>query len=89
MQAMIIEAAAREQAGLDLISVDSATVRAHHHAAGMAVGPVPLEAPGKAVEQEKGLHHRGKTPKTTNPETTANAKTKTNVGCYDGGVEHG
>ncbi|MBB6349919.1 transposase [Nonomuraea muscovyensis] len=33
-QAVIPGAAARGQADLDLVSVDSTTVRAHHHAAG-------------------------------------------------------
>ncbi|MGJ6970049.1 hypothetical protein ACSDR0_50160, partial [Streptosporangium sp. G11] len=44
MQAMIAEAAARGQADLDLVSVNSTTVRAHHHAAGMVMDPELLEA---------------------------------------------
>jgi transposase len=83
MQAMIAEAAARGQADLDLVSVDSTTVRAHHHAAGMVMDPELLEALEKAAEQEKGLRQRGKTP------TTATANAKTNVGGYDGGAEYG
>ncbi|MFI6295755.1 transposase [Nonomuraea sp. NPDC050790] len=43
MQAMIAEAAARGQAGFDLVRVDSTTVRAHHHAAGMVMDPEVLE----------------------------------------------
>jgi transposase len=81
MQAMIAEAAARGQAGLDLVSVDSTTVRAHHHAAGMVMDPELLEALEKAAAQEKGLRQRGKTPTTANPATTGNATT--NVGGYD------
>nr|WP_051866429.1 IS5 family transposase [Streptosporangium roseum] len=87
MQAMIAEAAARGQADLDLVSVDSTTVRAHHHAAGMVMAPELLEALEKAAEQEKGLRQRGKTPETANPATTGNAKT--NAGGYDGGAEYG
>ncbi|MFE0154704.1 transposase [Nonomuraea sp. NPDC059007] len=39
MEAVIAEAAARGQADLGLVSVDSTTARAHHHAAGMALDP--------------------------------------------------
>ncbi|MEV4250205.1 IS5 family transposase [Streptosporangium canum] len=42
MQAMIAEAAARGQADLDLVGVDSTSARAHHHAAGMVVGAAAL-----------------------------------------------
>jgi transposase len=50
MQAMIAEDAARGQAGRDLVSVDSTTARAHHHAAGMVLdgecrGPMALLVP--------------------------------------------
>jgi transposase len=69
MQAMIAEAAARGQADLDLVSVDSTTARAHHHAAGMALDGEPAAALHKAAEQEKGLRQRGKTPVTMAPTT--------------------
>ncbi|GAA5766207.1 IS5 family transposase ISSan1 [Streptosporangium roseum] len=44
MQAMIAEAAARGQAGLDLGSVDSTSARAYHHAAGMVLDGELLKA---------------------------------------------
>ncbi|WSG13503.1 hypothetical protein OIE66_33505 [Nonomuraea sp. NBC_01738] len=58
MQAVIAEAALRGQAGLDLVSVDSATARAHHHAAGMILDPDLVMALEEAAEQEKGLRLR-------------------------------
>ncbi|MEV6701359.1 hypothetical protein AB0M68_30030 [Streptomyces sp. NPDC051453] len=39
MNRLIAEAAARGQADLDLVSVDSMVSRAHHHTAGMVVDP--------------------------------------------------
>ncbi|GAB3137175.1 hypothetical protein [Microbispora hainanensis] len=47
MQAVIAEAGARGQVDLDLVSVDSTTARAHHHAAGTALdGELLSEASG-------------------------------------------
>ncbi|WSI45887.1 transposase (plasmid) [Streptomyces sp. NBC_01340] len=43
MEAMIAEAAARDDVDLSLVSVDSTVARAHHHAAGMVVDPELLE----------------------------------------------
>ncbi|ACZ87524.1 IS5 family transposase [Streptosporangium roseum] len=63
MQAMIAEAVARGQVDLDLVSVDSATARAHHHAAGMVVNGELARALNEAVEQERGLRQRGKSHK--------------------------
>lgn len=60
MNAMISEAAARGQVDLDLVSVDSTTSRAHHHAAGMRVAPERLQELERAVAEEKGLLQRGK-----------------------------
>lgn len=60
MDGMIAEAAARGQADLDLVSVDSTVARAHHHAAGMVVDPELLEDLEKAVTEEKGLLERDK-----------------------------
>ncbi|MFC9912173.1 transposase [Streptomyces sp. NPDC127197] len=61
MDAMIAEAAARDDVDLSLASVDSTVVRAHHHAAGVVVDPELLEDLEKAVAEEKGLQQRGKT----------------------------
>jgi len=61
MDAMIAEAAARDDVDLSLVSVDSTVARAHHHAAGMVVDPELLEDLEKAVVEEKGLRQRGKT----------------------------
>ena len=61
MEAMIAEAAARRDADLGLVSVDSTVARAHHHAAGMVVDPDVLADLEKAVVEEKGLRQRGKT----------------------------
>jgi transposase len=85
MQAMIAEAAARGQADLDLVSVDSATARAHHHAAGMALDGELAAALHEAAEQEKGLRQRGKTPVTMAPTTTKGP----HVGTGDGGTGSG
>ncbi|MFD8395485.1 transposase [Streptomyces sp. NPDC059680] len=63
MAAVIAEAAARGQAELGLVSVDSTSARAHHHAAGMMLDPELLETLEKAVAEEKGLLQRGKTPR--------------------------
>ncbi|MEV7803895.1 transposase [Microbispora sp. NPDC088329] len=54
MQAMIDEAAARGQADLDLVSVDSTTARAHQHAAGMSLDPELVQVLEEIVKQEKG-----------------------------------
>lgn len=67
MQATIAEAAARGQADLDLVSVDSTTARAHHHAAGMVVDGELMKALEEAADQEKGLRQRGKSRKTADP----------------------
>ncbi len=58
MEAMIAEAAARDQVGMGLVSVDSATSRAHHHAAGMVLDPEQLAALEAAAEAEKGAARR-------------------------------
>jgi transposase len=60
MDGMIAEAAARGQADLSLVSVDSTVARAHHHAAGMRVDAELLDELAKAVEEEKGLRQPGK-----------------------------
>lgn len=60
MNAVISEAAARGDVDLDLVSVDSTIVRAHHHAAGMAVAPERLKELERAMAEEKGLRQRDK-----------------------------
>lgn len=54
MQALIAEAASRGQVGLELVSVDSTIVRAHHEAAGLAIGGETLDALEQALTEEKG-----------------------------------
>jgi hypothetical protein len=49
---------------LGLVSVDSATARAHHHAAGMVLDPEQLAALEAAAEAEKGALKRNKSRKT-------------------------
>jgi transposase len=60
MDGMIAEAAARGQADLSLVSVDSTVARAHHDAAGMVVDPTVLAALEQAVAEEKGRPIPGK-----------------------------
>ncbi|MGS2648501.1 transposase [Streptosporangium sp. LJ11] len=59
MQTMIAEDVARGQADLDLVSVDSTSARAHHHAAGMVLDAELVKALEKAAEQEKGATPKG------------------------------
>lgn len=54
MDALITEAAARGQVGLELVSVDSTIVRAHHESAGLAVAGETLDALEQALTEEKG-----------------------------------
>jgi hypothetical protein len=54
MDALIAEAAARGQIGLELVSVDSTIVRAHHESAGLAVAGETLDALEQALTEEKG-----------------------------------
>ena len=60
MDGMIAEAAARGQADLSLVSVDSTVARAHHDAAGMVVDPAVLAALTEAAATEKGRPISGK-----------------------------
>ena len=55
MDALIAEAAARGQVGLELVSVDSTIVRAHHESAGLAVSGEVLDALEMALTEEKGV----------------------------------
>ena len=64
MQTMIAEAAARGQADLDLVSVDSTTARAHHHAAGMALDGELAAALEEAAGREKVRQLSGRPPPT-------------------------
>ena len=70
MEAVIAEAAARGETDLSLVSVDSATARAHHHAAGMALDPEQLAALEAAVESERGAPRRDNSRRTDMPRTT-------------------
>lgn len=62
MDEMTAQAAARDDVDLDLVSVDSTTARAHHHAAGMRAGPDLLHDLDKAATEEKGIRKQGETP---------------------------
>ena len=55
MAGLIAEAAARGQVGLELVSVDSTVVRAHHESAGLAVSGEVLDALELALTEEKGV----------------------------------
>jgi transposase len=70
MEAVIAEAAARGETDLGLVSVDSATARAHHHAAGMVLEPEQLAALEAVVESEKGAQRRNNSRRTDRPKTT-------------------
>ncbi|MBA9043528.1 hypothetical protein [Streptomyces griseofuscus] len=50
--ALTAEAAARGQVGLELVSVDSTTVRAHQESAGLAVARETLDALEQALTEE-------------------------------------
>ena len=54
MDALIAEAACRGQVGLELVSVDSTIVRAHHESAGLAIAGETLDALEQALTEEKG-----------------------------------
>ena len=56
MDALIAEAASRGQVGLELVSVDSTIVRAHHESAGLAIAGETLDALEQALTEEKRLH---------------------------------
>ena len=55
MEGLIAQAAARGQVGLELVSVDSTIVRAHHESAGLAVAGETLDALEQALTEEKGV----------------------------------
>ena len=63
MEGLIAEAARRGDADLSLVSVDSATSRAHHDAAGMVVEEQVLEALQEAAGHEKGAREDHKSRK--------------------------
>jgi len=54
MDALIAEAASRGQVGLELVSVDSTIVRAHHESSGLAIAGETLDALEQALTEEKG-----------------------------------
>lgn len=55
MDGLIAEAASRGQVGLELVSVDSTIVRAHHESSGLAVSGEVLDALEAALTEEKGV----------------------------------
>ncbi|SCK63240.1 hypothetical protein YUWDRAFT_06865 [Streptomyces sp. AmelKG-D3] len=55
MDALIAEAAARGRVGLELVSVDSTVVRAHHDSSGLAIAGETLDALEQALTEEKGV----------------------------------
>ncbi|MFH9665815.1 hypothetical protein ACH4LQ_11155 [Streptomyces globisporus] len=55
MDALIAEAAARGRVGLELVSVDSTVVRAHHESSGLAIAGETLDALEQALTEEKGV----------------------------------
>jgi len=55
MDGLIAEAASRGRVGLELVSVDSTIVRAHHESAGLAVSGEVLDALEQALTEEKGV----------------------------------
>ncbi len=54
MDALIAEAVSRGQVGLELVSVDSTIVRAHHESAGLAIAGETLDALEQALTEGKG-----------------------------------
>ncbi|MBC3840724.1 transposase [Streptacidiphilus sp. 4-A2] len=62
MDALIAEAAGRGVAGLELVSMDSTVVRAHHDSAGLAVAGETLDALERALTEEKGVPLRHQPP---------------------------
>ena len=54
MDGLIAQAAARGETDLALVAVDSATVRAHQHASGMAAPAALIDALVAAAAEEKG-----------------------------------
>ncbi len=53
LEGLIAQAAARGEADLSLVSVDSTAARAHHDAAGMHLGPDVITALEKAAEDDR------------------------------------
>uniref|UniRef100_UPI003F861828 transposase n=1 Tax=Actinosynnema sp. TaxID=1872144 RepID=UPI003F861828 len=54
VDALIAEAASRGEIGLELVSVDSTIVQAHHESAGLAIAGETLDALKQALTEEKG-----------------------------------
>lgn len=59
LEALIATAAERGEVDVSLVSVDSTTVRAHHDAAGMRLGPELLDALEEAAEEDKKARSKG------------------------------
>jgi transposase len=59
LEGLVAEAAQRGEVDLSLVSVDSATVRAHHDAAGMHLTPDVLAALEQAAAEEGKARQKG------------------------------
>lgn len=83
LEQMIALAAACGQADLDLVSVDSTSARAHHHAAGMRLDPQLLAEVEKAADEEKGVRARHKSRPTTrtSPQTSSAGEPSASAAC--------
>ncbi|MEV7109148.1 hypothetical protein AB0N49_36105, partial [Streptomyces atroolivaceus] len=80
LEGLLAKAAKRGEVDLSLVSVDSATARVHHDAAGMHLGEDVLTALEKAAAEEekarqKGVNRKDRTGRTgRTPETTPSGK---------------
>lgn len=94
MDALIAEAAARGQVGMELVSVDSTVVRAHHESAGLAVAGETLDALEQALTEEKGAPLPQQPPvlrviqqrPPRAPRSSAVLRCRTGTGSYRGGI---
>ncbi|MFF1631322.1 transposase [Streptomyces sp. NPDC058272] len=62
MDTLIAEAASRGQVGLELVSVDSTIVRAHHESAGLAIAGETLDEERRELERQRGIAARPPAP---------------------------
>ncbi len=83
LEQMIALAAAGGQADLGLVSVDSTSARAHHHAAGMRLDPELLQEVEKAAEEEKGVRarHKSRLSARASPQTSSAEAPGAGVAC--------
>ncbi|MFD4626115.1 hypothetical protein [Streptomyces sp. NPDC058475] len=62
MDTLIAEVASRGQVGLELVSVDSTIVRAHHESAGLAIAGETLDEELRELERQRGIAARPPAP---------------------------